>query len=204
VDYAHLVDAFTRLAEATGHARWITEAGAAADGLLELFWDPVDGGVFTTGSDGEALLVRNKDVFDGATPSANSVAALALLRLGALTGEDRFTAAAHAILRLLHAHLAHHPTAVTMAVAAVDQVVTGTTEIAVSGDRDDLVEAVQTRYLPNAVLAWGEPYDSPLWEGRRPGRPGAPDAAYVCRDFVCGLPSENVDDLVERLDSPTP
>ena len=204
VDYAHLIDAFTRLAEADGHARWITEARGAADGLLELFWDDADGGVFTTGSDGEALLVRTKDVFDGATPSANSVAALALLRLGALSGEERYTTAGHAVLRLLHEHLAHHPTAVTTAVAALDMVVSGTTEVVVSGERPDLVGVVQRHYLPNAVLAWGEPYGSPLWEGRRPGDSGARDAAYVCRNFVCALPASDVDDLTEQLTTPTP
>jgi len=66
----------------------------------------------------------------------------------------------------------------------------------VAGDRPDLVGAVQRRYLPNAVLAWGEPYPSPLWEGRE--RP----AAYVCRNFVCGLPAESEDDLAEQLDAP--
>jgi uncharacterized protein len=55
---------------------------------------------------------------------------------------------------------------------------------------------VQQRYLPNAVLAWGEAYDSPLWEGR--DQP----AAYVCRDFACGLPAQTVDDLAEQLDAP--
>ncbi|GAC1307180.1 MAG: thioredoxin domain-containing protein [Acidimicrobiales bacterium] len=202
VDYAHLVDAFTRLAEASGHARWIAEARAAADGLLALFWDDADGGVFTTGTDGEALLVRTKDVFDGATPSANSVTAGAMLRLGALTGEQRYTDAGHAVLRLLHAHLSHHPTAVTAAVAAVDLVVTGTTEIVVSGERPDLVAAVRSRYLPNAVVAWGEPFDSPLWEGRRPGDPGWSEAAYVCRDFVCALPASEVSALLEQLNGP--
>ncbi|GAC1586460.1 MAG: thioredoxin domain-containing protein [Acidimicrobiales bacterium] len=200
VDYAHLIDAFTRLAEASGRATWITEARAVADGLLALFWDDADGGVFTTGTDGEGLLVRTKDVFDGATPSANSVTAAAMLRLGALTGEQRYTDAGHAILRLLHAHLSHHPTAVTAAVAAVDLVVTGITEIVVSGERPDLLDAVRSRYLPNAVLSWGEAFDSPLWEGRRPGDPGVSDAAYVCRDFVCALPAREASVLVEQID----
>ena len=193
VDYAHLVDAFTRLSEATGRARWIGEARVVADALVELFWDDREGGLYTTGRDAEALLVRSKDVYDGATPSANSVAALALLRLGALTGAPAYTDAAHAILRLVHAHLAHQPTSVTVAVAAVDLVVSGTTEIVVGGDRPDLVTAVQERYLPNAVLAWGEPYPSPLWEGR--DRP----AAYVCRDFVCGVPASSVEELADQL-----
>ena len=203
VDYAHLVDAFTRLGEATGRARWITQATDVAAGLLELFWDDLDGGLFTTGTDGEELLVRTKDVYDGATPSANSVAALALLRLGALTGDERWTSAAGGILRLLHNHLVHHPTAVTVAVAAVDLVVSGPLEVAVSGIRPDLVAAVQARYLPNAVLAWGEPYPSPLWDGRRPGDPGSREAAYVCRDFTCGVPAGSVGELLDQLDGPT-
>jgi uncharacterized protein YyaL (SSP411 family) len=196
VDYAHLVDAFTKLAEATGEARWIGEARAAADAMLDLFWDQADGGLFTTGSDAEPLLVRSKDVYDGATPSANSVAALALARLGALTGHGAYRDASHAILRVLHAYLAHQPTSVTVAVATVDFVVSGTTEIVIAGDRADLVGAVQRRYLPNSVLAWGEPYGSALWEGR--DRP----AAYVCRDFVCGVPAETEEDLIDQLDAP--
>jgi uncharacterized protein len=195
VDYAHLIDAFTELASATGEARWIGEARSTADGLLSLFWDERDGGVFTTGRDAEELLVRTKDVFDGATPSANSVAAVALLRLAALTGDERYSDAAHAILRLLHAHLHHHPTAVTTAVAAADMVVSGITEVVVAGERPDLVGLVHARYLPNTVLAWEEPYDSPLWEGR--DQP----AAYVCRDFTCGLPATSVEELAEQLDA---
>jgi uncharacterized protein YyaL (SSP411 family) len=193
VDYAHLVDAFTRLAEATGQRRWVSAAIEAAEGLLALFWDEADGGVFTTGADAEKLLVRSKDVYDGATPSANSVAAVALLRLGALTGSAAYTEAGHGILRLLHTHLTQAPTSVTVALAAVDLVVTGVTEIVVAGDRPDLVAGVVSRYLPNAVLAWGEPFDSPLWEGR------TQPAAYVCRDYVCGLPARTVAELATQL-----
>jgi uncharacterized protein len=124
------------------------------------------------------------------------VAALALARLGALTGREEFTRASHAILRMLHAYLTQQPTSVTVAVATADFIVSGPTEIVVSGDRPDLVRAVQRRYLPNAVLAWGEPYGSPLWEGR--DRP----AAYVCHDFVCGIPAGSEEDLADQLDAP--
>jgi uncharacterized protein YyaL (SSP411 family) len=193
VDYANLVDAFTRLAEATGRSRWIIEARQAADGLLELFWDDAEGGVFTAGSDAEELIVRSKDVYDGATPSANSVAALSLLRLGALTGEAAYADAASAVLRLLHRHLDLAPTSVTLALAAADLVVTGITEIVVAGERPDLVAAVHHQYLPNAVLAWGEAFPSPLWEGRDTA------AAYVCRDYACGLPATTLQALREQL-----
>jgi uncharacterized protein YyaL (SSP411 family) len=192
-DYAWLIDAFTRLAEATGEARWIGHAVATADVLLELFGDAKAGGVFTTGHDGEALIVRPKDVYDGATPAANSVAAVALARLGALTGRARYTEAAEAIVAMIADSLAVHALAFTNFLAAVDLLTTGVAEVAITGDRPDLVAAYRSRFLPNAVLAWAERYDSPLWEGRED------NLAYVCRDFACRAPVSTVEDLVAQL-----
>ena len=70
----------------------------------------------------------------------------------------------------------------------------GLDEIAVVGERADLVAAVQARYLPSAVLAWGEPYDSPLWQGRAEG------LAYVCRDFACQSPAATTEELLAQLE----
>ena len=64
---------------------------------------------------------------------------------------------------------------------------------AVVGDRPDLVRAVRDRWLPNAVLAWGSPYDSPLWEQREPG------FAYVCQHYVCQIPADSVETLLAQL-----
>ncbi|MGH9132200.1 MAG: thioredoxin domain-containing protein [Acidimicrobiales bacterium] len=114
-DYAWLVDCFTRLAELTGQARWIGLASQAADGLLGLFWDPADGGLFSTGNDAERLIVRSKEVRDGATPSAQSVAAVALARLGALTGQGRYTDAARSILDMVGPILAGVPSTLSRA-----------------------------------------------------------------------------------------
>ena len=126
-------------------------------------------------------------------PAANSVATVALLRLSALTGERRYAEAADAVLRLLAPTMAEHPGAFPYLLAAVDLATSGVSEIAVVGNRPDLVGAVQERYLPSAVLAWGEPYDSPLWHDRRDG------LAYVCRDFSCRQPVGDVDALVAQL-----
>jgi uncharacterized protein YyaL (SSP411 family) len=193
VDHAWLVDAFTRLAEATGEASWIEAAKEAAGALVDLFADPDGPGFFTVGHDAEQLIVRQKDLFDGATPSANSVAATALLRLAALTGEQSWAARAEALVSSMAGALADYPGAFTHLLAAVDMVVQGLTEVVVVGPRPDLVAAVQNRFLPNAVLAWGERYESPLWEGREDGQ------AYVCRDFACRLPASTVDDLLPQL-----
>jgi uncharacterized protein len=199
-DYGAMLDAFTRLAEATGQARWITEARRTADDLLALFWDEARGGVFTTGHDAEALVTRPKDLLDDATPSANSLAAMGLLRLGALTGEDVYVERAEAILRLLAAVAVRHPMGFGHLLAAIDLWHAGTTEIAVVGDRPDLVRETTGRYLPNAVLAWGEPYASPLWDDRDAG-PGGAGQAYVCRHFTCQAPVGSAAALAAQLDA---
>jgi uncharacterized protein YyaL (SSP411 family) len=197
-DHAALVDAFTRLGEASGQARWIAAARECADVLLDHFWDPAHGGLFTTPDDGEQLVVRQKDLWDAATPSANASAALALLRLAALTGEQRYADHADGILRLLGGALAGAPGASGTALAAVDLRRSGAVEVAVVGDRPDLVRVALERWHPAMVLAWGEPYDSPLWHGRADG------LAYVCRDFSCQAPTGDAADLRRQLHpSPT-
>jgi uncharacterized protein YyaL (SSP411 family) len=192
-DYAALVGAFTRLAEATGEARWVQEARRVADALLDLFWDGEAGGLFTTGRDGEALITRAKDVLDNVIPSANGAAAVALVRLAALTGEERYRERAEDIIRLVADPIGRHPTAFAHLLAAVDLLNAPVTEIAVVGDRPDLVRAVQARFLPNAVLAWGEPDPSPLFEERVDG------LAYVCRNYACQRPTGDVDELLAQL-----
>ena len=192
-DYAQLVDAFTRLGEATGQARWTQLARDCAEQLLDRFWDAERGGVFTTADDVEALVVRQKDVFDNATPSANSATAVGLYRLAALTGETRYSNHADRILKLLGRIAPNSPAAFANLLVAVTMRLHGLGEIVIVGDRPDLVAEVQRRFLPYGVLAWGEPFESPLWQGRRDGY------AYVCRDYACMLPADSVDALRDRL-----
>jgi uncharacterized protein YyaL (SSP411 family) len=201
-DHAALVDAFTRLAEATGKARWISEARATADVMLDWFFDPQNGGLHTVAEDGEQLIVRQKDIADTATPSANSMGATALYRLAALTGELRYSNHADRILQLLSNKVDDQVGMFSNALLATDLKRRGTTEVVIvdgedgDGEHQDMTEFVRIAmsiWRPDAVLAWGEPYDSPLWEGRTPGR------AYVCRDHVCAAPSSTTQEFVQAL-----
>jgi uncharacterized protein YyaL (SSP411 family) len=56
-----------------------------------------------------------------------------------------------------------------------------------------MVKAVQSYWVPDLVLAWGERYDSPLWEHRDDGM------AFVCRGHVCQLPTPDLDSMLEQL-----
>ena len=192
-DYGWVVDAATRLGELTGKAHWTDRAIETAHALVALFGpDGDDGVLFTTGHDADALIVRPKDLFDGALPSANAVAVNALLRLGALSGDGRLSEAATRIVRAVAGLVESNPVAFADLLAAAS-LLDDTIEIVVTGDRPDLLGVVRSRWLPRAVLAWGEPTASPLWASRSDG------AAYVCRHFTCLIPARDTTTLEAQL-----
>jgi uncharacterized protein YyaL (SSP411 family) len=197
-DHAQLVDAFTRLYELTGHRRWLEEAIGTAGQLVAHFWDDDNDGLFTGADDGEQLIVRAKDLLDNAVASANSTAALAFLRLAALTGDGDLRERAGRIIALIAPIAGRAPSATCQLLAAAHLWETGLTEVAIAGDRPDLVAAYRSRWRPTAVLAWGERFDSPLWEGRRDG------LAYVCVDHACSAPVADVDALLAGLSTRSP
>jgi uncharacterized protein YyaL (SSP411 family) len=192
-DYAWLVDCCTRLGELTGKALWTQRATEAADGLIALFADDEGGGFFTTGNDAEALIVRTKEIFDGATPSANAVAALALSRLGSLSGVAKYGESARGVVDMFGEFLTRHPTAFPHTVLTAETLMGGLTEVVVTGDRPDLLKVVRSEWRPDAVMAWGEPTGSPLWLDRQAGQ------AYVCRNYACRLPADRADTLAHQL-----
>jgi hypothetical protein len=196
-DHAALVLAFLRLAELTGQARWVTAATDTAETMLDWFWDPHEGGLYTTAEDAEALVVRQKDLHDNATPSANSNAARGLLRLSAVTGELRYRNHADRILALLGTVAGQSPGAVSNAMLAVEARHRGAAEIVITGHRPDLVRVAQMLWRPDALVVWGERFDSPLWEGRNEA--GSAGRAYVCRDNVCEAPVDTPAALYEKL-----
>jgi uncharacterized protein YyaL (SSP411 family) len=203
-DYAALLEALLTMAELDDPA-WLTEARAVADELLRLFHDADDRGFFTTGYDAEQLVVRQKDVFDDATPSANSLAANGLLRLAALTGETSYEEPAVAVIELLARPMTTHPTAFAHLLEACERVLTPPLEVAIVGPPGDerthaLRGEVTSRLLPVSVTLTGPSTDiSPLLGGRemRDGQP----TAYVCEHYACRQPVTSVDALREELDA---
>ena len=194
-DLAALIDAFTRLGEASGQGRWTRLAVETADQLLDNHWDPELGGLFTTANDAERLVVRQKDLLDNATPSANSLATVALLRLAGLTGEARFANHADRLLQLLDPVMRRAPSAAGNALAALHTRLAGTSELVVPGPLGDFATVVHGTWRPNLVVAWGEGDASALWEGRTSGN------AYLCRGQVCMTPAGDAAMLAAQLDA---
>jgi uncharacterized protein YyaL (SSP411 family) len=110
-DHAFLLEALIALFEATCEERWLAHASALADETIERFGDPENGGFFSTASDGEALIARRKELEDSPIPAGGSSAALGLLRLAQLTGEQRYERASAGTIALLSQIAPRHPTA---------------------------------------------------------------------------------------------
>jgi uncharacterized protein len=212
-DHAHLAGGLLALYEATFDERWFVAGRTLADEILERFADPA-GGFFDTADDAESLITRPKDLQDNALPSGGAMAATVLLRLAALTGEDRYRGAAERAIRGVVEIAPHHPTFFGQWLIAIDLAARPIVEVAIVGRpgdpaRDALVEVARAGLPTHRVLAVGTgegaergpPTAVPLLADRVAidGRP----TAYVCRGFVCRLPVTEPSALAALLAEPS-
>jgi uncharacterized protein YyaL (SSP411 family) len=200
-DYAALVGALVTMAE-VDDVTWLTEARAVAEELHRLFHDDETGGFYTTGADAEALITRPQDYYDNATPSENSLAADALLRLAAITGDDRPAEGPRRLLDQLAATAARHSASFGFLLGAYERAVTAPIEIALVGDDPALAHEVYGRLIPVSVTvhaAPGEGADLTPLLADRPLVDGRP-SAYVCERFACRRPVTEPDALRAEID----
>jgi hypothetical protein len=203
-DHAYLVDALLVLYEATFETRWFEAARETADAMIARFADPERGGFFTTASDAEELIARRKDVDDHPIPSGNSAAALALLRLAALTGDADYEERAASVLRLYSRVAKNHPHAVAHLLRAIDFHLAPVREVALVAPAKadglaDLAAVVREDLRPHVVLAGGaEGTDTPELMRDRGAVEGRP-AAYVCERFTCQAPVTEPEALRAQL-----
>jgi uncharacterized protein len=205
-DYAFYLEAALALWETTFDARWLERARWAADRGIDLFEDKDSGGFFTTGGDAEGLVVRPKDLFDNAVPSANSVFALELQRLALLTGDRTYEDVALRAMQLVRDVAPRSPLGFGTMLSAYEFYAGDSVEIVIVGhDSRELVDAAHTNYFPSKVLIAAErPIAAdaqriPLLEGRT----GINQAtAFVCRRGVCNLPVGDARSMLNQIDSP--
>ena len=199
-DYANVADGLIELYQASGEMRYLEEARRLADAMITEFWDEESGGFFFTSNDHEELIVRNKDFYDNATPSGNSVAADVLLKLAKFTGEEKYERFGSTVLRLVAPQIRRHPQGFGRALSAIEFYLSPVKEIVIIGPKgNELKRAVADMYLPDGVVALSEEAngDSPLLKDRMMIDGKA--AAYVCENFVCQRPVTKVGELKESL-----
>lgn len=213
-DYAFITLALLDLYEATFDTKWLIEAKKLGEEMVELFTDNQNGGFFLTGKDGEELIARNKPSSDGVIPSGNSVAALALLRLGRLTMNSQFTEKGRQTLETFSGQMEQSPAYSSAMLTALNFLLGPTQEIVIAGkvdseDTRQMLRLVRSKFLPNAVILLHEQGNEGMaMEQIIPfirNQTAIDDkaTAYVCVNYVCEQPVNSIDEL-ENLLSPLP
>jgi len=197
-DYALAANAMLDIYVATLDSRYFEHARTFAGVILDRFIDGENGGFFFTSDDHEALITRAKAAFDGSTPSGNSSAAMALLRLHAYAGEERYRIEAERTLKLFRELIEKQPFGFSHMLETLDLYLRGPTEVVLVGRRDSVemrewLERLGLLYVPNLALFAADPAagaerrfipesvrDKHQIDGRL--------TAYVCRGRVCSAP----------------
>ena len=210
-DYAFSVWGLIELYQASYKTRYLDAALELNQLMLTHFWDSKNAGLFFTADDSEALLVRQKEIYDGAVPSGNSIAALNLIRLGLLTGKHEYLEKADAIVTAFSSQIESCPAGYTQLLVALDLARNPKNEIVIVGDpaAEDtrlMLAALRSTYLPRKVVllraadkekAGDIIRIAPYTKNMKAINGKA--TAYVCEQFVCNLPTTSVSEMMALL-----
>jgi uncharacterized protein YyaL (SSP411 family) len=212
-DYTFLVWGLIELYEATFTTSHLSHAIEFNFDLLSHFWDDENGGLFFTPDDGEKLLVRQKDAYDGAIPSGNSVAMLNLLRLGHITGDLALVEKADRLGRALSSKVEQYPAGHTQLLSALFFALGPSKEIVLTGHQDSeqmhqMLGAIRSRFIPEKVVIARHEKDGlegPTIEELAPfmksyGLNRSEVMAYVCSNHTCALPTGDPEKMIELLE----
>jgi hypothetical protein len=190
--YAFMLGGVIELYEATLEPRYLDFAIVLAKAMLAKFFDAENGG-FWQSLAAKDLILRVKDDYDGAEPSGNSVATMALLRLGAITGLREFIEAAEKTLRLFATRMQQVPQAVPYMMSALDFSMQEPQRAVVAGDASGsdmrtLLRAVHSVYQPNKVVL-GNIGAVEEFARTLPAKDGA--KVYLCTGNACQAPTSD-------------
>ena len=208
-DYAFMVWGLIELYQATFLPCFLKMALELNHTLSEHYWDKEHGGFYITADDQTDLPVRPKEVYDGAIPSGNSVAALNNLRLARLTGQQELEEIADKILLAFAGDVARNPMAYTYTLMALDFSLGKTHEIVLAGeidspDTNEIIRGIAESFLPRTVVLLNSPEAeqdladlAPFTVGQK--RVNGRATAYVCSDFTCLRPSADVGEVLQTI-----
>jgi uncharacterized protein YyaL (SSP411 family) len=207
-DYAYLVWGLLELFQADGDADWLEWAVTLQTRQNELFWDPIDGGWFSTTGKDASVLLRLKEDYDGAEPAASSVSVMNLLVLSHLTSGS-FADEIETTLGVFAPRLSQSGRVAPMMLAALSAYHAGTPQLVIVGDPSAadaraLHDVARRRYLPTAVIVplqaveRGRMSELLPWTASMKAIDGRA-TAYLCRDFTCESPTTDGEELARMI-----
>ncbi|HEV2418557.1 MAG TPA: thioredoxin domain-containing protein [Terriglobia bacterium] len=209
-DYAFMTWGLIELYQAVFDPQHLEAALALNDTMLENFWDDERGGFYFTGKNQEEVLIRNKEIYDGAVPSGNSVALSNLLRLSHLTGRPELTERASQLASAFAGALRQAPSAYTQWMTGIDFAEGPSYEVVICGnpaaaDTQAMLRALRSIYLPRKVILLRPPGEAgekivqlaPYTREQTSIEGKA--TAYVCQNHSCRLPATDVDEMLKSV-----
>jgi uncharacterized protein YyaL (SSP411 family) len=212
-DYAFLIWGLLELYETEFQVERLEQAREMTGQMLEHFWDEEGGGFFLVGDDALDLPVRRKDIYDGALPSGNSVAALDLLRVGRITSNADLEAKAHRLFSTFAATISRYPAGYAQLLNGLDFALGPSSDITVAGKAGSpslqtMIRVIQARFLPRKVLlvrhdgATAQRLAKIASHTKEQVSIGDRATAYVCRDRACLRPITELHELEFALNEP--
>ena len=205
-DYAFYAWGLLELYGVTFDSNYLAKAVELTDFLLEFFFDWENGGFYPYASDGEQLLTRIKEAYDGAMPSGNSVAALVLSRLSRLTGESRWRETADLQLSWLAGAAQDYPAGYSFAMLAFLEELWPSAELAVTAQKVpfELKDLLWKTPHPGLTILARTPESADLLDRLAPFTRNYPIPEkgaryYLCRKGACTLPVDNIAELETHL-----
>lgn len=211
-DYAFLIWGLLELYEATFNVLYLRTALKLNEELMKHFWDEKDGGFYFTADDGEELITRQKDVYDGAIPSGNSVAMLNLLKIARIKSSNEMAKKAEKIARYFADQVNSTPIAYTQLLCAVDFVIGPSKEIVIAGnsqteDTIEMIRIIRREFIPNKIVILrpaeeespkiDEFAESFKFQNSIDGKA----TAYICENYACKSPTTDIKEMRELLNS---
>ncbi|RNL56583.1 thioredoxin domain-containing protein [Pedobacter jejuensis] len=196
-DYAFLIDALIALYEYDFDEKWLNEAKALSDYVLENFSDTDSPMFFYTSAESESLIARKHEVMDNVIPAANSVMAQNLKKLGLFFDLENYGAKAAEMLAAVHPKIKTYGSAYSNWAIQLLNEVYSINEIALTGLETDVVKLeLSNHYIPNKITLGGTESTLPLLKGKQSNE----TKIYICRNKVCQLPVKTVEEALGYLE----
>ncbi|QKY70000.1 thioredoxin domain-containing protein [Lentibacillus sp. CBA3610] len=191
-DYAFLLWAYEELYEATFSLPYLKQARYLTEEMIDLFWDNEQGGFFFNGYDSEELLSREKEVYDGALPSGNGVAAVMLGKIGYLTGETAYLDKLDGMYYSFYDDIGQVPVAGIHFIQSLLLMENPTKEVVILGAAGSFTSELQQLFLPDVTLLASNDSEqlaeiAPFTSEYK--QLDGEVTIYVCENFACHQPT---------------
>lgn len=194
-DYSYMIMGLISLYESTLNRKYLDFANELNKIFINNFYDDKNGGFYKSDKDSEKILVRKKEIYDGATPSANSVEVYNLYRLSSLTDNDEYLDIAEKTMNYFANEIKEYPAAYSFSAMNILYQTYGSVDIALVAnkkeDLEDMLKIIEDCELPFLNIIYDENKELKM-ENNKP-------TAYVCKGYICLPPITNLENLSEVL-----